>query len=160
MSPSLGTGAGSGTMLDPAVAPGAKITWERQNLGKSQLFCQSWGKSIFLPNPSFPRAQQCCHRWILSKDLFWVKVGFGARFLWKRDRRVIFGWFGHRKRAWRKGRDTKHPGIGEPNWDETELPVGLCPQTGLRGSAQWGCAPKVGAPRASSFSFKLYLISI
>ncbi|XP_063245249.1 zinc finger protein 692 isoform X2 [Prinia subflava] len=38
LSPSLGTAAGSGTMLDPAAASGAKTTPERQNWGKFQGF--------------------------------------------------------------------------------------------------------------------------
>lgn len=50
-------------------------------------------------------------------------MGFGVIFLWKKDRKVLFGWFGHRKMGWRGGGDTKHPGTGDPNWDGWELPV-------------------------------------
>lgn len=56
------------------------ILWEMPSFqtnpwGKSHFFCQI---------PASPRAQQYCHRWMLNKDLFWVRVRFGVRFLWKK----------------------------------------------------------------------------
>lgn len=74
----------------------------------------------------------------------------------KKGRKVIFGWFRHRQTGGRGGGDTKSPGIGDPNWDEREIPVRLCPQTGMRGKAQWGVPQNWELPvSASNFSFKL-----